>query len=126
MTKFRRRSIEVRTGTVVKEVQEGKLILQDGKEIPFGCLVWSTGLTENPMTASLEGKVLKSKNRRILTDKYLRVLTPDGTPMPNVYALGTESFSYTSESHSESLIQLICLQVIVQRSKIINYHKQRK
>lgn len=88
MTKFRRSSIEVRTGTVVKEVQEGKLVLQDGKEIPFGCLVWSTGLTENPMTASLEGKVLKSENRRILTDEYLRVLTPDGKPMPNVYALG--------------------------------------
>ncbi|KAJ6634797.1 putative NADH dehydrogenase [Pseudolycoriella hygida] len=88
MTKFRRRSIEVRTGTVVKEVRERKLILEDGKEIPFGCLVWSTGLTENPMTASLEGKVLKSTNRRILTDKYLRVLTPEGTPMPNVYALG--------------------------------------
>ncbi|KAG4075681.1 hypothetical protein HA402_003506 [Bradysia odoriphaga] len=88
MTKFRRRSIDVRTGTVVKEVQDGKLILQDGKEIPFGCLVWATGLTENPMTASLEGKVLKSENRRILTDKYLRVLTPDGKPIPNVYALG--------------------------------------
>lgn len=88
MVKFRRRSIEVRTGTAVKEVQDGKLILQDGKEITFGCLVWATGLTENPMTASLEGKVLKSKNRRILTDEYLRVLSPDGNPMTNVYALG--------------------------------------
>lgn len=88
MTKFRRRSIDVRTGTVVKEVQDGKLLLQDGKEIHFGCLVWSTGLTENPLTAALEGKVLKSENRRILTDKYLRVLNTDGEPIPNIYALG--------------------------------------
>ncbi|KAF9896599.1 hypothetical protein BX616_007139, partial [Lobosporangium transversale] len=88
MNKFKRSGIEVRTGTVVEKVEDGKLILKDGKEVPFGCLVWSTGLTENPLTASLEGKVLKSKNKRILTDGYLRVLDPNGKVIPNVYALG--------------------------------------
>ena len=88
MNKFRRSGIEVRTGTVVERVEDGRLILKDGKEIPFGCLVWSTGLTENPLTAALEGKVLKSKNKRILTDPYLRVLDPEGNVIPNVYALG--------------------------------------
>jgi len=88
MNKFRRSGIEVRTGTVVDKVEDGKLVLKDGKEIPFGCLVWSTGLTENPLTASLEGKVLKSKSKRILTDEYLRVLDPEGKVIPHVYALG--------------------------------------
>ncbi|KAF9956879.1 hypothetical protein BGZ72_002390 [Mortierella alpina] len=88
MNKFRRSGIEVRTGTVVERVEDGRLILKDGKEIPFGCLVWSTGLTENPLTAALEGKVSKSKNKRILTDPYLRVLDTEGNVIPNVYALG--------------------------------------
>ncbi|KAF9429951.1 hypothetical protein BGZ94_008907 [Podila epigama] len=88
MTKFKRSGIEVRTGTAVDRVEDGRLILKDGKIIPFGCLVWSTGLTENPLTASLEGKVMKSKSRRILTDPYLRVLDPEGNIIPNVYALG--------------------------------------
>ncbi|KAF9940692.1 hypothetical protein BGZ67_007033 [Mortierella alpina] len=88
MNKFRRSGIEVRTGTVVDRVEDGRLILKDGKEIPFGCLVWSTGLTENPLTAALEGKVSKTKNKRILTDPYLRVLDTEGNVIPNVYALG--------------------------------------
>ncbi|KAG9067145.1 hypothetical protein KI688_011926 [Linnemannia hyalina] len=88
MTKFKRSGIEVRTGTVVERVEDGKLVLKDGKQIPFGCLVWSTGLTENPMTASLENRVLKSKSKRIMTDPYLRVLDNEGKVIPNVYALG--------------------------------------
>ncbi|KAF8923695.1 hypothetical protein BGZ58_002651 [Dissophora ornata] len=88
MNKFKRSGIEVRTGTMVERVEDGKMVLKDGKEVPFGCLVWSTGLTENPMTASLEGRVLKSKSKRILTDPYLRVLDPEGKVIPNVYALG--------------------------------------
>ncbi|KFH67497.1 hypothetical protein MVEG_06229 [Podila verticillata NRRL 6337] len=88
MNKFKRSGIEVRTGTVVDKVEDGRLVLKDGKVIPFGCLVWSTGLTENPLTASLEGKVLKSRSKRILTDPYLRVLDTEGNIIPNVYALG--------------------------------------
>ncbi|KAF9193936.1 hypothetical protein BGZ51_001629 [Haplosporangium sp. Z 767] len=88
MTKFKRSGIEVRTGTVVDKVEDGRMVLKDGKIIPFGCLVWSTGLTENPMTTSLEGKVMKSKSKRILTDSYLRVLDTEGKVIPNVYALG--------------------------------------
>jgi NADH dehydrogenase FAD-containing subunit len=88
MTKFKRSGIEVRTGTAVERVEDGKLVLKNGKQIPFGCLVWSTGLTENPMTASLENRVMKSKSKRILTDPYLRVLDNEGKVIPNVYAVG--------------------------------------
>ncbi|KAG0318563.1 hypothetical protein BGZ99_005592 [Dissophora globulifera] len=88
MTKFRREGIDIKTRTVIERVEDGKLVLKDGKEVPFGCLVWSTGLTENPLTAALEGKVLKSKSKRILTDAYLRVLDTDGKVIPKVYALG--------------------------------------
>jgi len=88
MTKFRRSGIEIRTRTVIERVEAGKLVLKEGEEVPFGCLVWSTGLTENPLTAALEGRVLKSKSKRILTDAYLRVLDPQGQVIPHVYALG--------------------------------------
>ncbi|KAF9998027.1 hypothetical protein BGZ65_006430, partial [Modicella reniformis] len=88
MNKFKRSGIEVRTGTVVERVEDGKLVLKGGQEVPFGCLVWSTGLTENPLTVAMEGRVLKSKSKRILTDPYLRVLDTEGKVIPNVYALG--------------------------------------
>ncbi|KAG0260511.1 hypothetical protein DFQ27_003493 [Actinomortierella ambigua] len=88
MTKFRRSGIEVRTETVIDRVEDGRLLLKGGQEVKFGCLVWSTGLTENPLVAALEGQVMKSRNRRILTDEYLRVLDPQGKIIPNVYALG--------------------------------------
>ncbi|KAG0221621.1 hypothetical protein BGX31_009676 [Mortierella sp. GBA43] len=88
MNKFKRSGIEVRTGTVVERVEDGKLVLKGGKEIPFGCLVWSTGLTENPLTKTLEGRVMKTKTKRITTDEYLRVLDMEGKVIPNVYALG--------------------------------------
>ncbi|KAG0261515.1 hypothetical protein BG011_000979 [Mortierella polycephala] len=88
MNRFKRSGIEVCTDTVVDKVEDGRMILKNGKIIPFGCLVWSTGLTENPLTEALEGKVMKSKNKRILTDPYLRVLDTEGKIIPNVYALG--------------------------------------
>ncbi|KAJ3178855.1 hypothetical protein HDU85_005049 [Gaertneriomyces sp. JEL0708] len=84
--KFRREGIKIRTRTFIKEVQENKLILQDGSELPFGCLVWATGITATPLVRAMD--VTKTKNERLLTDEYLRVLDKDGNPVPGVYAMG--------------------------------------
>ena len=39
---------------VVKDVQPGKLVLSDGSEVPYGLLVWSTGVGPSEFVNSLE------------------------------------------------------------------------
>lgn len=39
---------------VVKDVQADKIILSDGTEVPYGLLVWSTGVGPSPFVNSLK------------------------------------------------------------------------
>jgi NADH dehydrogenase FAD-containing subunit len=42
--KFTRKGIKIRTGRRVKEVNERKLIIEEDGEVPYGMLVWATGM----------------------------------------------------------------------------------
>eukprot|EP01132_Coremiostelium_polycephalum_P007923 gene7923-9749_t len=68
---FRTSGIEVRTHSTVKEVQDGKVILKDGTEIPYGLLVWSTGIGHHPWIEKLPFE--KDKQGRIIVDNHLKV-----------------------------------------------------
>ncbi|PSC72864.1 internal alternative NAD(P)H-ubiquinone oxidoreductase mitochondrial-like [Micractinium conductrix] len=59
---------------VVKEVREKSLELQDGRVIPFGLCVWSTGVGPTPFTLSLP--FAKTPRGRLAVDDHLRVLAP--------------------------------------------------
>jgi hypothetical protein len=39
---------------IVKDVEEKKIILNDGTEVPYGLLVWSTGVGPSPFIQSLD------------------------------------------------------------------------
>jgi len=78
--RFARAHITVRTKSTVARVEEEKLFLQEGEEIPFGLLVWATGNAPNPFIAALP--FAKEKGRMIV-DEYLRVAGQD-----SIYALG--------------------------------------
>lgn len=39
---------------IVKDVQPEKVILNDGTEVPYGLLVWSTGVGPSPFIKTLE------------------------------------------------------------------------
>jgi NADH:ubiquinone reductase (non-electrogenic) len=78
---FRRRGIEVQTSAVVTKVDKNSVYLKDGTDIPYGVLVWSTGLAPTPLVRSLPFP--KDRNLKIVTDEYLRV---QGYLM--IYALG--------------------------------------
>lgn len=39
---------------IVKDVKAEKLILDDGTEVPYGLLVWSTGVGPSPLIKSLD------------------------------------------------------------------------
>ncbi|WCJ26963.1 Internal alternative NAD(P)H-ubiquinone oxidoreductase A1 mitochondrial [Euphorbia peplus] len=69
------------TRGVVKEVHPKKIILSDGTEVPYGLLVWSTGVGPSQFVKSLN--LPKSPGGRIGVDEYLRVPSVE-----DVFALG--------------------------------------
>ncbi|KAH8499029.1 hypothetical protein H0E87_017802 [Populus deltoides] len=66
---------------IVKDVKPQKLILTDGTEVPYGLLVWSTGVGPSSFVKSLE--LSKSPGGRIGIDEWLRVPS-----VPDVFAIG--------------------------------------
>ncbi|KAI5081875.1 hypothetical protein GOP47_0001618 [Adiantum capillus-veneris] len=66
---------------VVKDVQPGKIMLSDGSEVPYGLLVWSTGVGPSDFVKSLQ--LPKSPDGRIGIDERLKVIG-----MEDVYAIG--------------------------------------
>jgi NADH:ubiquinone reductase (H+-translocating) len=77
---LRRRGVEVRLGTGVREVTPGAVHLSDGEVIQGGTLVWCTGTTPSPLVETLG---LPAERGRLVVDDYLRV-PGDG----NVFAIG--------------------------------------
>ncbi|KAE8815224.1 internal alternative NAD(P)H-ubiquinone oxidoreductase A1, mitochondrial-like [Hordeum vulgare] len=66
---------------IVKDVQPDKLILDNGEEVPYGLLVWSTGVGASSFVKSLPFP--KSAGGRIGVDEWLRVPS-----VPDVFAVG--------------------------------------
>lgn len=66
---------------IVKDVQSENIILNDGTKVPYGLLVWSTGVGPAPFTRSLE--LPKSPGGRIGVDEWLRIPS-----IPDVFAIG--------------------------------------
>ncbi|XP_021720658.1 internal alternative NAD(P)H-ubiquinone oxidoreductase A1, mitochondrial-like [Chenopodium quinoa] len=66
---------------IVKDVQPDKIILSDDTEVPYGLLVWSTGVGPSPFVKNLE--VEKSPGGRIGIDEWLRIPS-----VQDMYAIG--------------------------------------
>ncbi|XP_030543568.1 internal alternative NAD(P)H-ubiquinone oxidoreductase A2, mitochondrial-like [Rhodamnia argentea] len=66
---------------VVKEVHAKKIVLSDGTDVPYGFLVWSTGVGPSEFIKSLS--LPKSPGGRIGVDEWLRVPSVE-----DVFALG--------------------------------------
>lgn len=82
---FKANEIDVLTRTMVKEVQEKKIIAQDEKknliDIPYGLLVWATGNTTRPLTRKIMsdiGSEKQNQRRGLVVDDLLRVAGADG------------------------------------------------
>ncbi|KAJ1554479.1 hypothetical protein HK405_004958 [Cladochytrium tenue] len=102
--KFARRGVALRLGARVREVRPRALLLtgstdgEEPEEVPFGMLVWSTGVAPVGLVRGglAPAPLLRKEGGgggRIRTDAYLRVLTgandSGGTrAMRNVFALG--------------------------------------
>lgn len=107
---FKENRIEVLTRTMVKDVKERSVIVQDAnkemKEIPYGLLVWATGNTSRQITRNLMAKLPQAQTQRrgILVDDYMAMLGADG-----VYALGdctATQYAPTAQAASQQGIYL--------------------
>ncbi|CAL1709677.1 unnamed protein product [Somion occarium] len=87
--KFTREGIRILTSHHVERVEAGKLFVKEEGEVPFGLLVWSTGLAPNPLIQSITDVEKHPKTESLITDDNLRVIMKDtGAPDPDVFAIG--------------------------------------
>ncbi|PHH68552.1 hypothetical protein CDD83_6054 [Cordyceps sp. RAO-2017] len=106
---FRRQGIRVKTEHHLERIRrDGDVLMlrvrEEPDELPAGLVVWSTGLMQNPLTATLLRHDVGAPGRRIardprtggiLTDDHMRVQlrhdsseTTTTTTLPDVYAVG--------------------------------------
>lgn len=85
MRMFRKQKIAVRTGSLVKEVREGCVVLQDGEVIPAGVTVWSAGI--RPTELIEKSAFSKDSRGRIVVNSRLQA-----TFAQDVFAVGDCSF----------------------------------
>ena len=71
---FKSRKIELFTKTTIKEVKDNVAVLGDGAKLPFGVMVWSTGIKQVELIERIAGIVASSANKRLLVDGHLRLL----------------------------------------------------
>ncbi|KAI7740966.1 hypothetical protein M8C21_006877 [Ambrosia artemisiifolia] len=86
--KFKRDGIDVKTGSMVVKVSDKLLSLKERssgetKDLPYGMVVWSTGIGTRPVVMDFMKQIGQGNRRVMATDEWLRV---EG--VPNVYALG--------------------------------------
>ena len=64
------------------------MIIRELGEVPFGMLVWSTGLAPNPLVEAITGVRKHPKTSSLTTDNHLNLIREDGTTNPDVWVIG--------------------------------------
>jgi NADH dehydrogenase FAD-containing subunit len=78
---FRSRRIDVRANTAVKAVEDGHVaVLGDGTRMPFGLMVWSTGIKQVKLIRDMSGSVAHARGGRLVIDGHLRLLSAPPGP----------------------------------------------
>jgi NADH:ubiquinone reductase (non-electrogenic) len=85
---LKQKKVEIKTSSHIEKVEQDAIYTKEDGRLPYGMLIWATGNKANSLLDTLDVKKTEKGMPRILTDKRLRVLRPDGTPMDGTYALG--------------------------------------
>ncbi|KDN41968.1 hypothetical protein K437DRAFT_269520 [Tilletiaria anomala UBC 951] len=72
--KFLNNRIDVRLKRTITGVEPGVLHIKEDGALPFGLLVWSTGITSSPLIRSIKGIKKEKRSLNLLTDDQLRAL----------------------------------------------------
>lgn len=92
---FKSRHIDVCINTTVNRIVDDHVaVLGDGSKLPFGLMVWSTGIKQVELIRNMSGDVARARGGRLVIDNHLRLLstiavnnaTQDqgNTPVPTV------------------------------------------
>ncbi|KAJ7120957.1 FAD/NAD-P-binding domain-containing protein [Mycena epipterygia] len=85
---FSRDGISILTSHHVERVSAGKMFVKEQGEVPFGLLVWSTGLSPNPLISSISEFKKDQRTNSVLTNEHLNLIKTDGTVDPDVFGIG--------------------------------------
>ncbi|KAI9658949.1 MAG: hypothetical protein M1821_001909 [Bathelium mastoideum] len=88
MESLQRKKVRVATGSHIERVEAAAIVTKEDGRLPFGLLLWATGNGAHPLVDALDVKKPDKGLPRILTDRTLRVLRPDGSAIEGAYALG--------------------------------------
>ncbi|KAM6501068.1 Pyridine nucleotide-disulfide oxidoreductase domain containing protein [Amanita muscaria] len=81
--KFSREGINILTRRHVERLEH---------VLPFGLLVWSTGLAPNPLISAIEDVKKDEKSQRgLITNENMNIIMSDGKVNPDVWAIGDAS-----------------------------------
>jgi len=86
--KFRRDGISIKTRHHVERVEKDRMFVKEQGEVPFGLLVWSTGLAPNPLIQSIDSLEKHEKTQSLFTDQNLNVIRKEGHVDPDIWAIG--------------------------------------
>ncbi|KAA8515379.1 hypothetical protein F0562_019010 [Nyssa sinensis] len=86
--KFRRDGIDLKTGSMVVKVSDKEIYTKERgsgetSSLPYGMVVWSTGIGTRPVIMDFMKQIGQTNRRALATDEWLRVEGCD-----SVYALG--------------------------------------
>ncbi|KAJ7757103.1 NDE1, mitochondrial external NADH dehydrogenase [Mycena metata] len=85
---FSREGISILTSHHVEKVEAGRMFVKERGEVPFGLLVWSTGLAPNPLISSISEFKKDKKTNSVLTDEHLNLIQTDGSVNPDCWGIG--------------------------------------
>ncbi|PIA34374.1 hypothetical protein AQUCO_03800171v1 [Aquilegia coerulea] len=88
--KFQRDGIDVKLGSMVVKVNDKAISTKERstglvQHIPYGMVVWSTGIGTRPFITNFMKKIGQGNRRVLATDEWLRV---EGEDCDGIYALG--------------------------------------
>ncbi|KAK8196796.1 hypothetical protein M8818_006963 [Zalaria obscura] len=104
---LKNKHVEIKTSSHIERVEADAIYTKEDGRLPYGMLLWATGNKAASLLDTLPVKKPEKGMPRILTDKYLRVLRPDGTPMEDVWAMGDAA---DIEGHSLPTLAEVALQ----------------
>lgn len=105
--KFARDGIKLLLNRKVKAVERGNLVVEPDGEIPFGLLVWSTGICASPLVKRTKSIAKDDGNSFFLTDDQLRVLSA-----PTGHQLAPHSAEAVSKKDDRNPKSSVALQFV--------------
>lgn len=121
LNSLHQKKVQIKTGSHIEKVEHDAIYTKEETRMPYGMLIWATGNGVNPLLDDLPVKKPEKGLPRILTDRYLRILSPDGQVIDNAYALGDAA---DIDGHSLPTLAEVALQKGEYLSRELNHSDQ--